>query len=71
MDAFDVLEEEIIRVRSSLGDDWMEKPNALALLNYFIEVEHGFSFYLIQKGILDHFSKGFSLSEFKELSLGG
>ena len=66
-----VLEEEIIRVRSSLGDDWMEKPNALALLNYFIEVEHGFSFYLIQKGILDHFNKGFSLSEFKELSLGG
>ena len=69
-----VLEEEIIRVRSSLGDDWMEKPNALVLLNYFIEVEHGFSFYLIQKGILDHldhFSKGFSLPEFKELSLGG
>lgn len=65
----DILEEEIERVESNLGREWMEKDNALGLLNYFIEVNHGFSFERIYQGVIDHFHKGFSLPEFKELKM--
>ena len=63
----DILEEEIERVKSNLGSEWMEKDNALGLLNYFIEANHGFSFERIYQGVIDHFHKGFSLPEFKLL----
>ena len=65
----DLLEKEIERVESNLGREWMEKDNALSLLNYYIEVNHGFSFEQIYQGVVDHFHKGFSLPEFKELKM--
>ena len=64
-----ILEKEIARVDSNLGIEWMEKDNALVLLNYFIELENGLEFDLIYQGILDHFRKGVSFPEFKELSI--
>ena len=63
----DFLEEEIERVKSQFGREWMEKENALSILNYFIEVNDDFSFERIYQGVIDHFHKGFSLPEFKEL----
>ena len=65
----DFLEKEFERVNLNLGSEWMEKENAVGLLNYFIEVNHGFSFELIYQGVIDHFHKGFSLPEFKELEM--
>jgi len=58
----------IPRVEAALGLDWTERENALSILNYYIEIEHKFSFELIYIGILDSYEEGLSEEFFKELS---
>eukprot|EP00092_Neocalanus_flemingeri_P015644 GFUD01016933.1.p1 GENE.GFUD01016933.1~~GFUD01016933.1.p1 ORF type:complete len:656 (-),score=255.71 GFUD01016933.1:58-2025(-) len=62
-----IIAEHIPSVEAVLGSDWMERENALCLLNYFIEVEQKFSFDLIYTGIVESYEEGLSEEFFKEL----
>jgi len=62
-----ILSEYIPNVEAVLGPEWMEKENALCLLNYFIEVEHKFSYELIYTGILECYEEGLSEDFFSSL----
>ena len=68
----DIIQEKLEHASLALGDNWMEKENALCLLNYLIEVESNFSFTLIYSGILRNFQRGLKIDNFMELSsIGG
>jgi len=62
-----ILSEYIPKVEAVLGPEWMEKDNALCLLNYFIEVEQKFSYELIYTGMLDCYEEGLSEEFFSSL----
>jgi hypothetical protein len=62
-----ILSEYIPKVEAVLGPEWMEKDNALCLLNYFIEVEQKFSYELIYTGMLDCYEEGLSKEFFTSL----
>jgi len=51
-----------------VGHDWLKKENVLCLLNYFIEVEHKFSFDLIYSGIINAYEGGMSDEFFSTLA---
>ena len=63
----EILEQKIGEASNAMGDNWMEKENALCTLNYLIEVESNFSFSQIYTGILKNFQRGLSLQQFHDL----
>ena len=65
----DILRKKIYEATASMGmgERWMDKHNALCVLNYLIEVESNFSFTSIYTGILNNMEKGLSLKEFQAL----
>ena len=64
----EIIAEKIDEAARNMGEEWIEKENALCVLNYLIEVQTNFSFTDIYSGILRNFQRGLSLDEFHALS---